>query len=237
MPGLPMYQVISRDLRAQIERGALSPRQQLPSEHALAEQYGVSRMTVRQALDHMVADRLLERRRGAGTFVSQSPGGVRQMNSLRSFREDMGLEGCDIRTEMLTQGCCLPSGEVRDRLRLRQGQQVIRVWRLRRVEGTPMSVQDSWLPYSAAPSLAHEDLLDGSLYRTLQERYGIELRNAEQEITAVAATHELAELLEVDAGAPLIAGLRLVLDRDGLPVEYAQSWSRPELRIVFHLEA
>lgn len=232
-----MYQVISRDLRAQIEGGNLRPLEQLPSEHALAEQYGVSRMTVRQALDHMVADRLVDRRRGAGTFVSSSPVGVRRLNSLRSFREDMGLEDHDVRTEMLIQDHRLPPIEVRDRLRLRQGQKVIRLRRLRRVEGTPMSVQDSWLPYSVAPSLARDELLDGSLYRTLQQRYGIELRTAEQEITAVAATKGLADLLDVDEGAPLIAGFRVVLDRDGLPVEYAESWTRPELRIVVQLEA
>ena len=232
-----MYQVISRDLRAQIESGRLNPRDRLASEHALAKQYGVSRMTVRQALEHMVADRLVERRRGAGTFVAPSPGGVRRLNRLRPFREDMELEDRDITTEVLDQEHRLPSPEVRDRLRLRDGQEVVRLRRLRRVEGTPMSIHDSWLPYAVAPSLAREELLDGSLYLTLRQRHGIELRSAEQEITAVAAVGNLATLLEVAEGSPLVRGLRVVLGADGLPVEYAESWSRPELRIVVQLDA
>jgi GntR family transcriptional regulator len=236
MAGLPMYQVISRDLRGQIEGGTLRPADRLPGEYALAEQYGVSRMTVRQALDHMVADRLVERRRGAGTFVAPSAGSVRRLNRLRPFREDMGLEGRDIRTRMLVQERRLPPAGVRDRLRLRRGQEVIRLRRLRLVEQAPMSLQDSWLPYSLAPSLARDALLEGSLYLTLRQRHGVDLRSAEQEITAVPATRELASLLDVEEDSPLIGGIRLAIDGDGLPVEYAESWSHPELRIVVQLD-
>jgi GntR family transcriptional regulator len=232
-----MYEVIYGDLLSQIRAGTLAPDDRLPSEPALASQYGVSRMTVRQALDQLEAEHLVVRRRGSGTYVAQPSSTYRRMNRLGSFRDEMGIGDSEVETEVKFQGAVVPPDDVRGRLGLKPRQKAIRLLRVRLVSGVPAALQESWLPYSLAPQLAREELIGGSLYRTLLERWGVKLKWAEQTISAVAATAEQAAWLGVEEGSPLISITRVAFTDDATPIELAHSWTRPEFPLFARLEA
>lgn len=233
----PIYQVIYEDLTVQISGGALAPEARIPSESELADRYGVSRMTVRQALKRMEDERLVVRRRGAGTFVASPQGRFRTLNRLGPFESEVGLDRGRVSTKLLFREAMVPPDEVRDLLVLKPKQQAIFLSRLRLIEGSPAALQQSWIPYALAPGLVRDELVGGSLYRTLSERYGVAVQWAEQEIAAVLADEEKARLLELELGAPLTANTRLTYGESAIPIELAHGWTVPEFPFVIRLEA
>lgn len=237
MPGrLPMYEVIYQDLAEQIASGALRPDSRLPSEGELADRYGVSRMTLRQALGQLKAEKLLVRRQGTGTFVAgPQHSAYRRVDRLASFRDDLALKGAALQTEIITQTSKIPPRDVRQRLFLKPRQQAVQLCRVRIVDGVPAAIQDSWLPYAVAPALARVPLVGGSLYRTLSERCGIQLEWAEQEVSAALADEHQAEQLGVPVASPLVTISRLAYADDTTPVEFARSWTRPEFPLLIRL--
>jgi GntR family transcriptional regulator len=232
----PLYERIRDDLLAQIRSGTLPLHERLPSEAALAEQYGVTRMTVRQALGELAAQGFVTKRRGLGTFVADARPAYRNQSQLGSFKDEVGIDDALITTLTKDRRALVPGVEVATELGLKKGQQAIRLLRLRLIDGKPAALQESWLSYALAPALVREELVDGSLYRTLRERHGIAVRSAEQRITAVAASEELGGWLAVEVGAPLIHSTRWTRGDGSLLVEYARSWTRPELPLLVRLE-
>jgi GntR family transcriptional regulator len=233
----PIYEVIYKDLAAQISSGVFHPDDRLPSEADLAERYGVSRMTVRQAIGRLETEHLVVRRRGSGTYVAPPRSMYRRVNRLASFHEDLDVAEMAVTTRMHVQEVAVPGDEVRHRLKLKPRQNAIRLFRSRLLDQRVAAIQDSWLPYTVAPGLAREPLIGGSLYRTLRERYGIAPSRAEQEITATAATAEQAEWLGVTRGSPLIAITRVTYADGPDPLELAHSWTRPEFPLLIRLES
>lgn len=232
-----MYQIIYDDLASRISAGELAPEERLPSELSLAEQFGVSRMTIRQALDRLAQEQLLLRRPGAGTFVAHPGTRYRKLDRLSSFREDVGVGNAEVKTIMHAQELVQPPQDVREHLRLKQRAAAIRLLRVRIVEGTPASIQESWVPYAVAPSLAREELRDGSLYQTLRDVHGVQMRWAEQEISAAAADERQSSWLAVPPGSPLVLITRTTYASSTEPVEFAHSWTRPEFPLFIRLEA
>ncbi|MBS1678988.1 MAG: GntR family transcriptional regulator [Actinobacteria bacterium] len=229
------YERISDDIRSQIDAGSLLPADRLPAETALAERYGVTRMTVRHALTSLVDGGYLYRRHGVGTFVAD-PARRRSLNRLRSFAEELREAGREVSTEMLASAVVPAAGEPAAELGLEQGEEVVFLARLRLVDGGPAAVQQSWVPRRLAPGLEDEPLLEGSLYRTLEARFGVVASYADQRILAVAADVALAEALAVEPGSPLLQTDRTARDHRDVAVEHARSWSRPEFELVTHLE-
>jgi GntR family transcriptional regulator len=232
---LARYEAIYRDLYEQIRSGVLKPGSRLPSEAALAVNYRVSRMTVRQALDQLATDRAVIRRKGSGTYAGEDLRTVRHLSRLAPFHVEMGLSANEVTTEIQLQTVAEPSAETSEALRLRAGDQAVRILRRRLIRGEPAAIQDSWLPYALVPGLAHESLLGGSLYETLRTVFGIRLRWAEQDITASAASLEQAEVLGVPAGSPLIAMTRITYTERSVPIEHSRSSTRPEYPLVMRL--
>lgn len=236
MTTTPAHVRIRNDLLQEIESGAFADDERLPSEVELAARYGVTRMTLRQALSALVNDGMLVRRRGVGTFVVQDAAKRRNMSRLTGFTEDMRNDGRVVETRMLTQQIEPSSTEIAKSLQLPTGAHVIHVGRLRIVDGEPVIVQRSWIPYDRCPDLWNEPLVDDSLYTTLHDRYGIQLRRADQRIRALAATEEPATLLEVPVGTPLLRVERVTFDAGNVAVEFARSWTRPAFEIAMHIE-
>jgi GntR family transcriptional regulator len=233
MGNVPAHRRIYEDLAAQIRSGELAPRTRILGESILAEHYGVARMTVRQAIARLVEENLVVRQQGVGTFVSSEPAGRRSLNRLTSFTEDMHGEAA---TRILVQAVIDPPADIAGELSLGKGARAVHVGRVRSVAGKPLSVHHSYLPYGKFPSLAREPLRGGSLYRTLREVFGVELRRADQRIKAAAADGEAAAHLGVPAGSPLLQTERLAFDAQNDPVEFARSWARPEIELTVHLE-
>jgi GntR family transcriptional regulator len=233
-PTSPIHERIREELATAIESGRL--RDRLPSEAELAADYGVARMTVRQALAGLVDDGLVRRRRGVGTFVVRGAR-RRDMRRLTGFSDDMRADGLRVQTRMLQQRIMPAPGEAAKTLELAAGAHVIHLARLRIVDGEPMIVQHSWVPSELFPDLWQEPLVDDSLYATLRNHYSVSLRRADQRIAAEAADRELAEVLGVRPGSPLLRVERVTLDAGNRPVELARSWTRPGFEIATYIEA
>jgi GntR family transcriptional regulator len=236
MGNAPAYRRIYEDLAARIRSGEFAPTSRLLGEAILAERYGVARMTVRQAIGRLVEENLVIRHQGLGTFVTSDVTSRRSLNRLTSFTEDMRGSGQDIATEVLAQKVVAPALEVSRELALSQGAQVVHIGRLRKIAGVPTSVHHSYLPYGEFPSLDREPLVEGSLYRTLEQVYDVRPRRADQRIKAAAAPEELARLLGVGIGSPVLQTERITMDERNVRIEFARSWARPELELTVHLE-
>ncbi len=229
------HERISDDIREQIDTGTLLPADRLPAETELAERYGVTRMTVRHALSSLVGTGYVYRRHGVGTFVAD-PARRRSLNRLRSFAEELREGGREVTTRVLAQEPVPASGEIAADLGLDEGEEAVFVARLRLVDSAPAALQHSWVPARLCRGLEEEPLVDGSLYRTLEERFGVVAAYADQRIFAVAADADAADLLEVAPGSPLLQTERTARDHRDVAVERARSWSRPEFELVTHLE-
>ncbi len=232
----PIYQVINKDIASLISSGTLKAGDRLESELKLAERYGVSRMTVRQALGELESEGLVLRRHGSGTYVSEPRSIQRSVNRLGSFHEEMGLEAKAVKTRLITQEVVTPDEGVSKDLRLAPGQTSSHLVRLRSVDKRPIAVQESWVPYLLAPGLAREPLIDGSLYKTILDLAGIEIRWGEQEVTAAAASAELSALLDVPEGSPVISIRRVSYSAGNDPIEVAQSYTVPSLPLIVRLD-
>ena len=225
----PLYYSIQRDIHDSIASGEYEQGSRIPSESALAERYGVSRMTVRQAMDGLIVKGLVTRRQGSGTFVLRPREVQRGLNRLTSFTEDMQAQGHRATSVELEQGEVEPPEYVQEQLELQADAHVIVLERLRQLDDEPVAVHRVWLPLWLAPALARRSMNGASLYETLELELGVRLSSARQRITAVAAENREATLLDLPSGAPLLFTQRLTRDANNRPVEFAESWSVQKL--------
>jgi GntR family transcriptional regulator len=216
----PLYLQLQRGIRRAIEDSLLSPNDTLPPERDLAEQFAVSRITVRKAIDGLVSEGLLTRRQGSGTFVSNRV--EKNFSKLTSFTEDMIARGRTPTSTWLrkSQGTVTPEESLT--MGLSPGTPVYRFHRLRFADGAPMALEFCTVQTFCLPSV---DAVDSSLYSAL-EKAGYRPTRALQRLRAVLFTAEQAELLgaqERDAG--LLVERRGFLP-NGQAVEFSNSLYR-----------
>ncbi|MGE5675674.1 MAG: GntR family transcriptional regulator [Mycobacterium leprae] len=221
---VPIYYQIRSQILEAIEKGQLKPGDRVPSERELTERYGVSRMTVRQALVELESQGHLQRVQGTGTFVN-TPKVEQPLYSLTSFTEDMQRRGLVPGSQLLSAQEVAAGRRAQQALAIGENEPVARVERLRLGDGKPMAIEVSHIPAALVPGLLNEDL-SGSLYKLLRERYGLMLRQATQSLEAVAARPHEAKLLGVREGTPLLMLERVVHNEHGRPIEFAQSFYR-----------
>ncbi|NEB22342.1 myo-inositol degradation transcriptional regulator [Streptomyces coelicoflavus] len=220
---VPLYFQLAQQLEASIEHGALTPGSLLGNEIELAARLGLSRPTVRQAIQSLVDKGLLVRRRGVGTQVVHSK--VRRPLELSSLFDDLEAAGQRPATKVLVNTVVPAAAEVAAALGVAEESDVHRVERLRLTHGEPMAYMCNYLP----PGLLDLDtgqLEATGLYR-LMRAAGITLHSARQTIGARAATDGEAERLGEDAGAPLLTMERTTFDDTGRAVEFGTHTYRP----------
>jgi len=216
----PLYRQLQRSLRSAIEKRVVAPEDALPPERDLAGELGISRITVRKAIDGLVAEGLLVRRQGAGTFVSARV--EKHFSKLTSFSEDMRARGRKPRSVWLSRSSGTVTPEESLTLRLSPGTPVYRFQRIRIADEAPMALEYATILASCLPSV---DAVDSSLYVAL-ERTGNRPVRALQRLRATLLTAEQADLLkahEKDAG---LLVERLGFLADGRAVEFSQSYYR-----------
>ncbi len=204
---LPMYYRIQQAILEQIQGGKLQPGGLLPSEAEIAQQYQVSRITAKRALDELVRLGRAYRLQGRGTFVAQPR--IREISGFRSFSEDIRARGFVPSSRVLEFAQDAPDDAVRERLHLPEGENVFRLKRLRLASDEPVAVETAYLPCRICPGLLHEDLAGGSLYTVLMEKYQVLPTWADAEIEAAAASREEALLLKLKTGTPVLAARRV----------------------------
>ncbi len=220
---VPLYFQLAQQLEAAIERGVLTPGSLLGNEIELAARLGLSRPTVRQAIQSLVDKGLLVRRRGVGTQVVHSR--VKRPLELSSLYDDLEAAGQRPATTVLVNTLVPASAEVAAALGLGEGGDVHRVERLRLAHGEPIAYLVNFLP----PGLLDLDtahLQATGLYRLMRSA-GITLHSARQSIGARAATSAEAERLGEREGAPLLTMERTTFDDTGRAVEFGTHLYRP----------
>lgn len=200
---LPRYVQLENLVRDKIDTGEWAPGMMLPSERQLCESYGIARMTVRQAISNLVAEGLLTRTQGRGTFVVR-PRLRQSLSKLTSFSEDMRDRGLLATTKLLAREELPASHDVAAALAIPAGAPVLHVRRLRSANGHPIALETCTLRGDVSAALRHEDLAHQSLYRLLEERCGARLLRASQELEAGIASEGEARLLDVAPGAPVL---------------------------------
>jgi GntR family transcriptional regulator len=216
----PLYQQLQRALRDAITENRLAADEALPPERDLAGEFGVSRITVRKALDALVSEGLLTRRQGAGTFVAARV--EKSFSKLSSFTEDMISRGRHPESVWLSRSAGAVTPEESLTLGLSPGALVYRFNRIRYADGSPMALEYSTVPGFSLPS---EIAVEESLYEAL-DKHGSRPVRALQRLRAVLFTAERARLLSVADGSPGLLIERRGFLRDGRPVEFTQSYYR-----------
>ena len=222
---VPLYHQIGEAILDTITRANLNPNTQIPSEEQLGKIFNVSKMTIRQALAKLVSDGVLERRQGAGTFLSEKKierGGTR----LFSLYEDIRNKNLVPTTQVLEQKIVRPSKHVTQKLRLGEGDRIFKLTRLRLANKTPLTVNVAHIPQKSCPDLLEQDLTQGSLFRLLEEKYRIVVKFAAQNIQAIKANAYEARLLRIAEGDPLLYMERCMFNKNDLPVAYYLNFLR-----------
>jgi DNA-binding GntR family transcriptional regulator len=221
---VPLYSQVSAQIEQAIESGALAPGYRLDNEIALADQLGLSRPTMRQAIQELVNKGLLVRKRGVGTQVVH--GRVRREVKLTSLYDDLSRTGQRPTTRVLGNTVEQAGPEVAEELRTPAGEPVLHLERLRSSGGQPLAILRNWLP-SGLVQPTDEDLEEHGLYELIRAR-GVQMRVARQRIGARGATPREAELLDQAEGSPLLTMERTTYDDQGRVVEYGAHVYRAE---------
>ena len=219
----PLYQQIKALMTRGLQQGEWRPGELIPSELELAARFKVSQGTVRKAVDELAAENLLVRRQGKGTFVATHAEETIQFRFLRLTPDD-GAPGGRAAMERRFIDCVRqrPSAELAKLLKLRPNDAVVRLRRVLSFRGVPVVLDDIWLPAPLFKGLTAEKLSDyrGPMYGLFESEFGVRMIRAEEKIRAVAADRSSAELLALDAGAPLLSVERLSMTYGDKPVEW-----------------
>ena len=233
VPG-PKYLAVREHLRRRVT--ALPEQALLPPEPVLCAEYGVSRITLRRAVDGLVADGHLVREQGRGTHVTRPA--IRHeyresfVHRIAGFNSVMTEQGAQVGTTVLTQRIAAASSTVAEELALDGATDVVELERLRSVDGTPTPVAHSVLPAARDPRAAEEDFSKGSLYDFLRREYSADLATARIVVDVDTAGPDEADLLQVVAGSPLLVVRTTVRDSAGHPLVHSFSRLRPDVSQV-----
>ena len=226
-----LHVTVARSIADDIANGALQTGDRLPPERDLSEQFDVSRATIRRAFEELVHAGLIESHLGRGTFVIAAPL-EEAPNELTSFTELGAARGLIASADVLSAEIVPASIEESETLGIAPGADVFVLRRLRRLESHAISVDTNRIPLSKAPSLTGIDFDFASLYSSL-EADGVRPVRADYTVRAVAAPDEVAELLGVDAGAPLLHAATIGYLPTGDVIELADMYYRGD-RYRFH---
>lgn len=230
---LPYYQQLYEILRGKITRGEWKPGELIPAESELMAAYHISRSTVRQVLDMLVKEGLIYRERGRGTFIAY-PTIEESMMRIVSFTEDMQQRGFIPGTRVLSATLIPAQKEISERLQISKGEELIRIERLRLANGTPMSIEESYLVHRYCPYLLNQDFASQSLRQTLLQDYGIRLVNAKQVIRAILAPDPLTKMLEIKHRSPLLAIERVSYSQHAIPIEFLAIFYRADRYALYN---
>lgn len=222
---IPLYFQIATRIEAAIMDGTLPAGARLENEISLGERLGLSRPTVRRAIQDLVEKGLLVRRRGIGTQVVH--GQVTRGVELTSLFEDLQRSGKKPSTTILDFKVINASKRDAEHLGVKVGEPVLYVHRVRYADGVAVSVMENWLPTDFT-DITRDDLDDLGLYQVMRSR-GVNLRVAKQRIGARKATPEEAKLLKLEKGGALLTMDRTAYDNSGRAVEYGHHCYRPDL--------
>lgn len=230
---VPLYQQIYDLLRARIMDGTLALNDRLPAEQDLTQAMGVSRITVKRAMNELAVAGLVRRQRGIGTVVIYDVAAPTVKGSFETMIDGLTRMGVETEVQLLDCTVGTASPAISEALDLKSGASVQRIVRLRRLDGEPFSYLVTYIPYDIADGYDDAQLASESLIKLL-EQAGHAPVEAEQTITATAAVPAVAANLGVAPGSPLLRIHRVMKDASGRPVQDITAHYRAD-RFEYHM--
>ncbi len=215
----PKYLQLVDILETMIQQ--LGQNEMIPSERTLSERYNMSRMTVRKAINHLVQQNKLYRVRNVGTFTTDEKL-YKKMDVFKGFTKEVRTAG-GIPSSALIEYGLLPADEkVAANLNIKEGDSVYKVIRLRKKNGKPIMVDESYFPKAIIP--LSEDIVSGSIYEYIHETLGLQIVTANQRFRATFAKPLYQKYLEIDPNTPVMHVEITALLKDGRVFEYTNSY-------------
>ncbi|MCM3735970.1 phosphonate metabolism transcriptional regulator PhnF [Bacillus cytotoxicus] len=216
----PIYYQIQEWVKQLIEAGEWKPGDKIPSENELCDKFEVSRMTIRQAINNLVEQGYIHRKRGIGTFV-QLPKVEQKLQGMTGFTEDMLSRGMKPSSVLLSFNLVPATAEIAKKLGIQAEESVYEVRRIRLADEEPIAFETTYLSPSLVEDI-NEEILQQSLYEHLEEKLGFKLIRATQSIEASMATDEEAEYLHIPNKAPVLVMRQWSYAEGELPLEYVK---------------
>ena len=215
---LPLYVQIRDNLRRKILEGSYAVHERLPSENDLMNAFGVSRITIRQALRDLYNEGLVFSAQGKGTYVSK-PKAVQNVQRLQGFGEAMAAQGYEATARLLSIQEHRPPKPVIAALQLLSSEDVIEVKRVRYLNREAVCVEHSYFPLDIGRRLFGLDL-SGDIFPMLENLFGIALGRADIGLDATLTDEDIQHFLGLKAGEPILRVERLTHDRGGRPIDF-----------------
>ncbi len=229
---IPLYYQLENVLREKITSGTYGDGEQLPTEIELIEEYGVSRITVRQALAALAEDGLIDRKQGRGTYIAERKSKKRKFTGtihLTGSLDELIEMGMDTPVKVLEMNRVEADQHEAELLEVKIGTPIYRLKRLRMNDGKPYSLIINYLPEEIGSQLTMAELSSGALLHTMETKLKLNLENAIQQIHAELADPYVAKLLDIRVGTALLSIERTVYTDEARPVEYVHTLYRSDL--------
>ncbi len=216
---LTLHSQVRESLRASILDGSYAAHARLPAESALSAMFGVSRITVRQALSDLQGEGAIVKVAGKGAFVAPRRA-HQQLTRLEGFGEAMSRRGHQVANDVLGHRIVAAPAEVAARLQLAPGTPVTHITRVRWLDGTPVSLEITYLPTALGERLRDADLAGRDIFGIFETDYAIALGHADLQVDAILADEVLAKALQVGVGSPILRIERLTHDALGQAIDF-----------------
>jgi GntR family transcriptional regulator len=224
---VPLYTQIKEAIRAKIIDGTYVAHQQLPSENDMIAAFGVSRITVRQAINDLQKEGLLFKVHGKGTFVAL-PNVSQELTHLQGFGEAMHRLGHETFSDVFGLKTVKAPGSARAKLQIEEGSPVTEIRRVRYLNREPVSIDYSWVRHDVGARLTEKNLREKDLFSLLENELSQPLHSADVEIDATSATTDVAARLKIAPGSPILRIERLTYAQGEKPLVFEYLHYRPE---------
>ncbi|HAT3901715.1 TPA: GntR family transcriptional regulator [Citrobacter koseri] len=217
----PLYRQIADRIREQIERGELKAGDALPTEQALQHAFGVSRVTVRQALKQLTEQQIIESIQGSGTYVKEERVNY-DIYQLTSFYEKLADRHVDTHSDVLVFEVIPADDFLRNQLQLAENNRVWHVKRVRYIKQKPVALEETWMPLALFPDLTWQ-VMENSKYHFIEEVKQMVIDRSEQELIPIMPTEEMSRTLAISANKPILEKVSRGFLKDGQVFEYSRN--------------
>ncbi|MGD6966905.1 GntR family transcriptional regulator [Rossellomorea vietnamensis] len=225
---IPIYYQLGEIIKNKIESSELKPGDSLPAEREYAEQFQISRMTVRQAFTQLVNEGYLHRIQGKGTFIAERKPKIEQaLQGLTSFTEDMKSRGLKPGSKLVQFEIIPATSYIAAQLGIQEYGPVYEIRRIRLADDAPMALETNYISANFIKGLT-EKIVNQSLYAYIENELDLKIDQASQVIESSVASEMEAEFLDIQPGAPVMLIQRHTFLADGTPVEFVQSSYRAD---------
>lgn len=218
---LPVYIQIHDKIKNDIEHGVWKIGDRLPSERELATQFNVSRMTLRQAIQTLADEGILERKIGSGTYVARKKV-QEKMTGTTSFTDIMLSQNRVPSSKTVSYYVAKPSSSEMEKLKLKENEQIVRMERIRFADDLPICFEVASVPYSLVDQYSKTEITS-SFYKTLEEKGSNKIGHANQTISAMLASEQIADYLKIKRGDAILRLRQISYFENGLPFEYVRT--------------